>query len=70
MSNSVLGLSIDCADAAGLARFWADVLGRPVSPQPTAEFAAIAASEPKPGPPWRSTKSPKPRRSRTGCTWT
>ncbi|WP_328606955.1 VOC family protein [Amycolatopsis sp. NBC_00345] len=51
MSNSVLGLSIDCADAAGLARFWADVLGRPVSPQPTAEFAAIAASEPKPGPP-------------------
>jgi hypothetical protein len=51
MSNSVLGLSIDCADAAGLARFWADVLGRPMSPQPTAEFAAIAASEPKSGPP-------------------
>jgi hypothetical protein len=44
MSNSVLGLSIDCADAAKLARFWAEVLGRPVNPQPTAEFAAIAAN--------------------------
>ena len=35
MSNSVLGLSIDCADAAKLARFWAEVLGRPVSPSPS-----------------------------------
>jgi len=26
MSNSVIGLSIDCADAATLAQFWADVL--------------------------------------------
>jgi hypothetical protein len=41
MTNSVIGLSIDCADAAKLARFWADVLGRQVSPQPGAEFAAI-----------------------------
>jgi len=32
MSNSVIGLSIDCADAATLAQFWADVLGRPVRP--------------------------------------
>jgi catechol 2,3-dioxygenase-like lactoylglutathione lyase family enzyme len=45
VSNSVLGLSIDCADAAKLARFWADVLGRPVSPRPTAEFAAIGGDE-------------------------
>jgi hypothetical protein len=45
MSNAVLGLSIDCADAAKLAQFWADVLGRPVSPGPTAEFAAIGAGE-------------------------
>jgi hypothetical protein len=44
MSNSVLGLSIDCAE---LARFWAGVLDRKVSPQPT---AAIAASEPTQGP--------------------
>lgn len=51
MSNSVIGLSIDCADAAKLAQFWADVLGRHVSPQPTAEFAAIDASEATHGPP-------------------
>jgi len=50
MSNSVIGLSIDCADAATLAQFWADVLGRSVSPQPTAEFAAIDASESTQGP--------------------
>jgi catechol 2,3-dioxygenase-like lactoylglutathione lyase family enzyme len=50
MSNSVIGLSIDCADAAKLARFWADVLGQQVSPQPTAEFAAIDAGEPAQGP--------------------
>ncbi|HEV3356353.1 MAG TPA: VOC family protein [Pseudonocardiaceae bacterium] len=43
MTNSVLGLSIDCADAAKLAQFWADVLDRQVSPQATAEFAAIGA---------------------------
>jgi len=50
MTNSVIGLSVDCADAAKLAQFWADVLGRPVSPQPTAEFAAIDASESTQGP--------------------
>jgi hypothetical protein len=50
MSNSVLGLSIDCADAAKLAWFWADVLDRKVSPEPTAEFAAIDATEPTQGP--------------------
>jgi predicted enzyme related to lactoylglutathione lyase len=50
MSNSVIGLSVDCADAATLARFWADVLDRKVSPESTAEFAAIAAGEPTQGP--------------------
>ena len=43
MNNSLLGLSIDCADAATLAQFWADVLDRKVSPQATAEFATIGA---------------------------
>ena len=50
MSISVIGLSIDCADAAKLARFWADVLGRQVEPRPTAEFAAIDAGESTQGP--------------------
>ena len=43
MSSSVLGLSIDCGDAAKLAQFWADVLGRTVSPGPSPESAAIDA---------------------------
>jgi len=48
--NTVFGLSIDCADAAKLARFWAEVLGREVNPQPTAESAAIDATDPTQGP--------------------
>ena len=68
MSNSVLGLSIDCADAAKLAQFWADVLGREVNPQPTAEFAGIDANDSTQGPDWRSTRSPRPRRSKIGYT--
>ena len=43
MSSSVLGLSIDCGDAAKLAHFWAGVLGSNVSPDPTPESAAIDA---------------------------
>ena len=43
MSSSVFGLSIDCGDAAKLARFWADVLGSSVNSEPTPEFAAIDA---------------------------
>lgn len=50
MSNSVIGLSIDCADAAKLAQFWAEVLGRQVNPEPTAESAAIDASVSSRGP--------------------
>jgi hypothetical protein len=30
MNNSLFAVAIDCADAAALARFWADVLGRQV----------------------------------------
>lgn len=50
MSNSVIGLSIDCSDAAKLARFWSEVLGRPVNAEPTAESAAIDATDPSLGP--------------------
>jgi hypothetical protein len=50
MTNSVIGLSIDWAGAATLAQFWADVLGRQVKPEPTAEFAAIEANESRQGP--------------------
>jgi hypothetical protein len=29
MTTSVIGLSIDCADALALARFWSEVLSQP-----------------------------------------
>jgi hypothetical protein len=41
MSSSVYALSIDAADAGKLARFWAEALGREVSPGANTEFAAL-----------------------------
>jgi hypothetical protein len=41
MGLSVIGLSIDCVDAAALAQFWAQVLGRQVAANPTAESAVV-----------------------------
>ena len=41
MSNSLLAIAIDCADAAALARFWADVLGRQVAGDSTSEHAVL-----------------------------
>jgi hypothetical protein len=43
MSNSLFGVAIDCADALTLARFWADVLGRQVAEDSTAEHAVLLA---------------------------
>jgi hypothetical protein len=44
MSTTVIGLSVDTADSAKLAGFWADLLGLPVNPGATPEYAAIEAS--------------------------
>jgi hypothetical protein len=41
MSNSLLAIAIDCGDAAALARFWADVLGRQVAEDSTSEHAVL-----------------------------
>jgi len=41
MSNSLLAIAIDCADAPALARFWADVLGRQVAEDSTSEHAVL-----------------------------
>jgi hypothetical protein len=41
MSNSLLAIAIDCADAPALARFWADVLGRQVAEDFTSEHAVL-----------------------------
>ena len=41
MSNSLFAVTFDCTDAATLARFWADVLGRQVAEDSTVEHAVL-----------------------------
>ncbi len=45
MSNKVFGISVDCADAAALARFWGAVLDRQVAAGATAENAVLLADD-------------------------
>lgn len=45
MSNSLVGVAIDCADAVTLARFWADVLGRKVAEDSTPEHVVLLAED-------------------------
>ena len=61
MTVSVVGLSIDCADAAALAGFWSGVLGRPVNPGADAGHAAIDATDPASGPRLSFQKVPEPK---------
>ncbi|HUN35084.1 MAG TPA: VOC family protein [Trebonia sp.] len=49
-SLGVFALTIDCADPAALAGFWAKVLGRSVSPGATDENAQVEAADPAAGP--------------------
>ena len=41
LSNLLFAVTFDCADAAALARFWADVLGRQVAEGATSERAVL-----------------------------
>lgn len=61
MTTSVIGLSIDCADPVALARFWSEVLGRPVNPGADAENAGIDATDPASGPRLAFHKVPEPK---------
>jgi catechol 2,3-dioxygenase-like lactoylglutathione lyase family enzyme len=45
MSNTFFGVSVDCADAAALAKFWGDVLGRDVADHPTQENAVVLVDD-------------------------
>jgi len=45
MSNSLVAVAIDCDDAPALARFWADVLGRPVADDSTSEHVVLLAGD-------------------------
>jgi predicted enzyme related to lactoylglutathione lyase len=61
VTTSVIGLSVDCADPAALAGFWAEALGRTVNPGSTAEYAAIDATDPAAGPRLAFHKVPEPK---------
>ncbi len=37
-------VAFDCENAAGLARFWSQVLGAPVDAHPSEEFASVDRS--------------------------
>jgi len=41
MSNSLVAIAIDCAEAPAVARFWADVLGRQVAEDSTSQHAVV-----------------------------
>ena len=41
LTNSLLAVTFDCAEAATLAQFWADVLGRRVAEDATSEHAVL-----------------------------
>jgi predicted enzyme related to lactoylglutathione lyase len=61
MPTSVIGLSIDAADAAALATFWSAVLHRPLNPGATAGSAAIDAADPAEGPKLAFWQVPEPK---------
>jgi catechol 2,3-dioxygenase-like lactoylglutathione lyase family enzyme len=61
VSTSLVAIAIDCADAPTLARFWADVLGRQVAEDSTAEHAVLLAGEGgTSGPPITFNQVPEP----------
>jgi hypothetical protein len=45
VTNTVLSLSVDCTDAAAVARFWGAVLGRQVADGATQENAVLLAGD-------------------------
>src|SRR5260370_42351798 len=62
MTNSLLAVTFDCADAPALARFWADVLGRQVAEDSTSEHAVLLAGDgDSSGPRITFNKVPEPK---------
>ncbi len=45
MQNILYGISVDCSDAAAVARFWGAVLGRQVADGATSENAVLLAED-------------------------
>jgi hypothetical protein len=62
MTNTLLAVSFDCADAPALARFWADVLGRQVAEGSTSERAVLLpGDDDTSGPRITFNKVPEPK---------
>ena len=61
MSISIYGTSFDAADAAAIAAFWGEALGRPVNPGATRESASLAAREGTDEPPIMFHGVPEPK---------
>ncbi len=60
MSVTEFAITLDCANAAELAAFWSQVLGRPVDPGASEEFAAIGLAGGSDGrPTWMFHKVPE-----------
>ena len=60
LTTSLLAVTFDCADAATLAGFWGDVLGRPVADDPTSEQAVLLPGDTS-GPRIVFNKVPEPK---------
>ena len=45
-STTFFGVAVDCADAAAVAGFWAEVLGRRIADHPTREHAVVLVDDP------------------------
>ena len=56
MTSTLEHLTIDCADAAKLAAFWAAVLDQPIVPGGSAEYAFVKGS-----PGWMFLQVPEPK---------
>ena len=45
MTVKIAAVTIDCADALVVGRFWSEALGRPLDPKPSKDFASIGMPE-------------------------
>jgi hypothetical protein len=61
MSISIYGTSFDAADAAAIATFWGEALGRAVNPGATRDSASLAAREGADEPPIMFHGVPEPK---------
>ena len=61
MSISIYGTSFDAADAAAIAAFWGEALGRAVNPGATRDSASLAAKEGADEPPIMFHGVPEPK---------